>query len=399
MDLFFCDICNESVPQVDLEGGQARQLGQRVICASCELAMSPPDSSAASLDSAATPGGIAGVEGVGPQRVQVTAPSEYGDPNPNSPEALSSSHASVLGLSNLASRPMPSPAKSRGGSLFLIALIAVSALAASTFVIVEYGQRIQAARIAGQQDAIALELRLAQTEIGLRDDFERRLVEQGSNFFAQLDEERATQQAWRTEINGRLDELRAQLGQLGLVANRLTKLETDARLGLTRSTALSLELADLTREVNLLIERWTEAVATGDVARSDSAQNGENALPAWRAYVENLSSPSADTRWTAVNALGESHDEAVIPHLIKMLDDHDIFVRVATARIFGDLGSMLAVEALIDALDDDTQSVREVVVDSLRRITAQNFRFDPGAREADRVRRIKAWRDWWNKQA
>ena len=53
---------------------------------------------------------------------------------------------------------------------------------------------------------------------------------------------------------------------------------------------------------------------------------------------------------------------------------------------------------LIDTLSDPAPSVRNAAVSSLRILTEQNFRFDPLAKEADRNKRIRAWRDWWEKQ-
>ncbi|MFT7542939.1 MAG: hypothetical protein ACI9K5_003921, partial [Gammaproteobacteria bacterium] len=40
MDLLFCDVCNESVPQRDLDEGLAKRRRGRVVCATCEGAMS-----------------------------------------------------------------------------------------------------------------------------------------------------------------------------------------------------------------------------------------------------------------------------------------------------------------------------------------------------------------------
>src|SRR5688572_1344199 len=44
MNLYFCDLCNESIPQPDLDLGRAVRRGERLICASCESAMTnlPP---------------------------------------------------------------------------------------------------------------------------------------------------------------------------------------------------------------------------------------------------------------------------------------------------------------------------------------------------------------------
>ena len=70
---------------------------------------------------------------------------------------------------------------------------------------------------------------------------------------------------------------------------------------------------------------------------------------------------------------------------------------MATARILGDLEAPVGIEPLIDALEDSEASVREAAVVSLRSITGRSFQFNPGAKESDRAKRIKAWRDWWKK--
>jgi len=40
MNVFFCDLCNESIPQADLDLGRAVRRNERLICAACEAAMS-----------------------------------------------------------------------------------------------------------------------------------------------------------------------------------------------------------------------------------------------------------------------------------------------------------------------------------------------------------------------
>ena len=40
MDLFFCDICDESIPASDLERGLAFRRAGRIVCAACDRAMS-----------------------------------------------------------------------------------------------------------------------------------------------------------------------------------------------------------------------------------------------------------------------------------------------------------------------------------------------------------------------
>jgi len=40
MDITFCDLCNESVPQADIELGWAVRRSGRLICMRCDAAMS-----------------------------------------------------------------------------------------------------------------------------------------------------------------------------------------------------------------------------------------------------------------------------------------------------------------------------------------------------------------------
>jgi len=57
MDIHFCDLCNESVPQSDLDAGRAFVRRGRVVCASCERAMTHTIGSASHGEEA--PSGVA----------------------------------------------------------------------------------------------------------------------------------------------------------------------------------------------------------------------------------------------------------------------------------------------------------------------------------------------------
>ena len=60
-----------------------------------------------------------------------------------------------------------------------------------------------------------------------------------------------------------------------------------------------------------------------------------------------------------------------------------------------DLRGRTAIPGLIDTLEDEEASVREAALVSLRALSGQNIPFDPLARDGDRSKRVKAWRDWW----
>jgi HEAT repeat protein len=121
------------------------------------------------------------------------------------------------------------------------------------------------------------------------------------------------------------------------------------------------------------------------------------AAPSWASELAGLQNVNAGKRWNAVQALGDSGDPAVVPHLIPVITDSDTFVRMAVCRVFGDLGSPVAVDALITTLQDEEGAVREAAMVSLHAITGRNFHFDPEASTAEREKKVKAWSKWWAK--
>jgi hypothetical protein len=120
--------------------------------------------------------------------------------------------------------------------------------------------------------------------------------------------------------------------------------------------------------------------------------------PAWTAQLPGLKSESNSVRWEAVTGLGATKDPAVVPHLLPMLKDTDVFVRMATARVLGEMQAKAAVPALIDGLEDNETAVREAAFIALRTITGKDLKFDPQAVDAERAKRVKAWREWWKKE-
>ena len=96
-------------------------------------------------------------------------------------------------------------------------------------------------------------------------------------------------------------------------------------------------------------------------------------------------------------ALGETKDSRVVPHLLPMLKDEDLFVRMATSHVLVDLNAKLAVPNLIDTLEDDSSPVREAAMVALRDLTNQNFQFEPLGSESARKKRVAEWRNWWKR--
>lgn len=371
MKIYFCDICNESVPLGDIEAGKAFFRSGRVVCSPCDKAMS-----VVVAEEGKTLAGAAGA----------TAP----DGN----------QAATLDPF-LAGAGAPARQHTAAGGGFLATVMAAVAILLTAGIGVLLFERMDAGDRQAEQDLAALrgDLRQELREVrGQGSDTRLALFEDTSRMSADLTELRtrvgergesskSTNQALREDIarvgerlatvEGLLTDVERHEGELSDVASVLGEMGADIRL--LAEKLLELEEARLTAAV--------EPIPT------------QPQRPSWWHLVEQLESQRPGDRWTAVTGLGETGDEAVADHLTKMLKDPDIFVRMATARILGSLRASVGVPPLIDALEDPEASVREASVVALRTITGENFKFDPSAiSEADRARKIKAWRDWWRRK-
>ncbi len=365
MDIHFCDLCNESVPATDLEAGKAFIRKGRVICATCDTLMSHGPEPAP-----------------GPARAPFARPAHV--PVAATPVAIA-------------------PPRSSAGTILAIVLAVAAMLlvAGMTLLLADRTERLDATLnglILANRDRIRTIESMSEERLGaLRTES----VERSGEFDARVARLEERIENDRTGNTGSFREIRESLrsidGKLAEVAGLRTELNTSRGQVTTLEKSLEAVRADLALIAEGVIELESKLAGASAPQVPGGGFDEEGGPPPWMGLVEDLKSPNSGTRWNAVQALGETRDVGVLPHLAPMLQDADIFVRMATARILGDLGSPRAIPALIEALGDGEPSVREAAVVSLRGLAGRDFKFDPTASEADRTRKQKAWRDWWKK--
>lgn len=373
MEIHFCDLCNESVPEPDLHAGRAVRRKGRVICSACERAMSH------SLASEPAPLALASL---GPgATVAFDAPASAG-PAP---------------AGQAASAP------SRGNGALWLASIALGGLVGAIFVL---DDRLRAAGDSTEEVGSRLAAVEAQNE-----DLARKLDEARASsqaITARLDESLGLirQRATRTseEFDGLRKDLLAERATLDALRTELAAARENARRGEIdvekRFADLSARLAKSEDERATLANRL-EGVA-GDAAKAAATPAPAPVVvpeAAWKAHVADLKSTNEGLRIQAIEELRKSLDPEVVAHLVPMLADPNVFVRIATARSLGQLKAKPAVGPLIDLLEDAESVVREHAYLALRGITSQDLKFDPLANESERAKRVKAWRDWFAKDA
>lgn len=393
MRIHFCDLCNESVPQSDLDEGRAFLRKGRVVCASCDRSMSHPAGPAGPFSKeteaslAAIPA-LAVAEGRADGGLQGHAP--HATPAPP-PAYGAHGYAPVA------------PARARSGSgagLGLVALLLTGGLA--------FWARGRFDRLDGEFASRTLLLQDAQGDARARVDQElsaqaQRAAEQGDRLAGEVRELREWLNAQVSAGEVRARQVEDRLTEFGQHTESMAESFDSVNRHDQELVFLEQRFRALEKDVQTIgerlagLERRPSAVVP-EVAPL-AAEEAAPAPPPWMGLVEELASPNTSERWQAVLALGDTRDPAVSEYLLPALRDEDIFIRMVTARVLGDLGSPLGIPALIEALDDGEAAVREAAYLALRSLTKRDFPFDPVTEDAsERARRIKTWREWWEKE-
>ncbi len=358
VEVTFCDLCGASVPIGDLESGSAVRQAGKVVGACCLMPLRGDAPAADVAPMAAVPAGEA------------------------EPVAASSS------------RHAPDT------RLLTVAIVMMAALAAAT---------------------IFLDHRLTAVETAARSNHEQLAQAQRSDS--------DVLQAVGVALDGAarradLDGLTTRVGELASAneqSNSDLKRQLDAlRQDLAASSqeqrthaAQAVDVRPLFEEMRQRQQRLMEVVvalrsaappvdATPPPAVVTPATppegGGPPALPEQLAnQVKNLRADDPAIRFEAVDELLRSKEPAVLPHLLPLARDPDSLVRRLTVEGLGSFKKSEAVEALLVALTDGDDSVREAAWRSLKEVTGQKFPFESGPSKEARARAVARWQEWWDK--
>lgn len=344
MDIQFCDICSESVPLHDLEVGSAKRFGGRVVCKNCDEAMT--------------------------RHV--------------APAAQHSSQA----LANDA------PLRTAGSVWLAASCVGVMALLAYLSV-----QRVEDAEARVQSD-FAGQLAGVERRLGLLDTRLQRIADPRDEPAAvdpRIDAiaDAVASLARQVEENGGDAAVLAAFAALDARLDDLALTDAQRRAEGDRKLAqLTLEVERTRGDLALLAQALLEELAAAAEKPAPPVAPPEPIGAPWLAFIGGLSSSDDSERWNSVEELGASGDPAAAAHVVPVLTDPEMFVRMAAARVLGVLGNEIALEPLVRALDDPEPSVREAAHASLCKLSGEDFVFEPNAEPKTRAKQIDAWRVW-----
>jgi len=139
------------------------------------------------------------------------------------------------------------------------------------------------------------------------------------------------------------------------------------------------------------------AGAPKPVPVSKAAEPGLALPPALASQIARLKDEDAGNRFEAVDQLVQSKNSAALQYLIPMLKDGDPFVRRLTAEGLASYKQASSVDALLVTLADPESIVRHTAHASLKKLTGQGITFDPDGSASARSSAQRRWKDWWAK--
>lgn len=335
-EVHFCNLCDQSVPLIEIEEGRARRVGDRVLCQPCRA-----------LVTSVAGGGRAG-----------------------------------------------------GAGVWLAAALGLAALLGAGFVWLEGNRADEelATELTAQGDSLGSRLRNLDERLdgeSTRSSEARALLstEIGS-LAARASESRQTSEEQVSALNEQIAAFDRYVKGLEEVLPRVTQLESSLSVLEDRLRGHRGDLVALRDE----LDRQRDVLDSAAVAATPGEGEGADGAafsPEVSALLRDLQSEDNDVRYAALEKLQPLQDPRLLPHVYPALTDPYEFNRFLAAHILGEWGARQATPHLIEALMDEFSFVREAAASSLRRLTGQNFGYDHSASAESRRRAYGAWKKWW----
>lgn len=126
---------------------------------------------------------------------------------------------------------------------------------------------------------------------------------------------------------------------------------------------------------------------------SEDEQQRLKEIERWR---KRLRDSDEDVVFSATIELARLKALEAVSDLVRVLNKHkDFYARLGAATALGEIQAVEAIPDLIEALNDKDDLVRTAGSEALHRITGEDFNFVSGLTKNERIRIQKKWRQWW----
>jgi hypothetical protein len=176
-------------------------------------------------------------------------------------------------------------------------------------------------------------------------------------------------------------ELQALSTQFGLAQAELASVGESARVIRQGQQGLRDRITEFERELEA-------APAPVDVTSDTFSSNVRDIL-------NSLQDSDPNTRFSALEEIANQNDPNLVPYVVPLLEDSYEFCRYQAATTLRQWSALSATPQLIEALEDSFEFVRKEVNAALEEITKASVGYNHKDEKAARASSQQAWRDWW----
>lgn len=207
-------------------------------------------------------------------------------------------------------------------------------------------------------------------------------------------------------IRGEIKQLSDNLKTASDARKKLDGLELKLQEFNARLSSLEGDAVSIRQQISGLKEEISKSAGSGTVAVADPSDSsggltddsGGGDSEELIRLRKMLTSNDNSVRFEAVNQVYDRRIREALPYLLPLLEDRDQFVQVGAIQTVGEFNYLPAIPVLVKVLRDTDVTVREEALLQLIRMTGETgLEFDPRASASEREKAVKKWEDWLKK--
>jgi hypothetical protein len=331
-ELFFCNVCQQSVPQVSLDTGNAVRHGDRVICPDC---------------------------------------------------------ADTLVIATELE-----PKKKEWSISPVVVVFFTITWAVFAYMYVEQQRFFETVAVLNR-DAVSNNNRLSAANAELQSALENKIgdaatrakIERGnlSTVIKKGDNKLRDALARHTSAMADLEPLPSQFSAM---ASKLNLLQVEISTIADSAREIRIGQVVLRDKVSAVERQVAAAPPPVDVEESSFNQRVQS-------LIQDLQDSDPNDRFAALEEITSYSDPNLVPYVLPLLQDSYEFCRYQAAKTLRQWVALSATPHLIEALGDSFEFVRKEVNAALEAVTQHSVGYDHKGDDAARAASQQAWRDWW----
>ncbi len=331
-ELFFCNVCQQSVPQISLDTGNAVRHGDRVICPDC---------------------------------------------------------ADTLVIATELE-----PSKREWSISPIVIVFFTITWAVFAYMYVEQ-QRFFDAVTASNKEAVSNNNRLSAANTRLERALENKIGDSATRAKIERDKLTSVIENGDNKLRDALSRQANALAEFESLPSQFSAMSSKLNLSQIEISTIADSAREI-RAGQLVLRDKISAVERQVAAAPTPVDVEESSFDSRvQSILQDLESSDPNTRFAALEDIADHDDPNLVPYVAPLLYDSYEFCRYQAATTLRQWSALSATPQLIEALDDTFEFVRKEVNAALEAVTKNSVGYNHKDDDAARAASQQAWRDWW----